>query len=585
MAVSQPMGGSRRKARTVSSGMQTVTEMNFDGWWEVDPILESRAMVFRTYRQTKPFFAAWVGVVAQVGRSRNIMKKFLQQLRNDVVALFFSKWSAFAEDHKKNKQKEDIVYKRFQCFSQLQCLKLWQQEAASQVRVRKQTRAIGFRLMNAGVNVCFLTWAANVYIISKQRSITKRFVALMTKGAMEEGFVAWSALTVHNVEARKTESIMRKPPFWKAPRSQYTYNVTLRLMSSQPVGLVARLYGTSTSSDDLQSPASGGQAQVQFSVHSFTHLGIPLRHANRLCNTRLGKLHQFMLWLPDDFKGKVYLDSVEVIDTLNGLGYSFSFETWIDSEANKRSTAHSNSDGKHVQPPQDLPVIVKHEIRGATRGDLERREAALRRFLCGAASLPGDAFEIMHSAYSLDGLAADIFTKAFPYRLKNHQEQLPVIAAATSRCFRMRAHSRALVARDTLVKFVSSAVVRALNRQIVGSTALVWGMMQRAALQAQYSIMIGASMRICGYLRKKIVFWEVARRWRATDIVVRKFRRRQRWMAWKKFVRAMNQIRVLLQRLLPYTRLVSLKQSAAHLKWSVLLSLLSNLNQKSSRRK
>ena len=98
------MSGSRRKARTVSSGMQTVTEMNFDGWWEVDPILESRAMVFRTYRQTKPFFAAWVGVVAQVGRSRDIMKKFLRQLRNDIVALFFSRWSAFTEDQKKNKQ-------------------------------------------------------------------------------------------------------------------------------------------------------------------------------------------------------------------------------------------------------------------------------------------------------------------------------------------------------------------------------------------------------------------------------------------------------------------------------------------------
>jgi hypothetical protein len=421
------------------------------------------------------------------------------------------------------------------------------------------------------LNICFLSWAANVYLISKQRSITKRFVALMTKGAMEECFVAWSALTMQNIEARKTESIMRKPPFWKAPRSQYTYNVTLRLMSSQPVGLVARLYGTSTSSDDLQSPTSGGQAQVQFALHSFTHLGMPLQRATCRCNTRLGKLHQFMLWLPDDFKGQVYLDSVEVVDLLSGLGYSFNFETWIDSAANKRSTAHSSSDGKHVQPPQDLPVIAKHEIRGATRGELERKEAALRRFLCGAGSLPGDAFEIMHSAHSLDGLAADIFTKAFPYRLKNHQEQLPVISAATSRCFRMRAHSRALAARDALVKFVSSAVVRALNQQIVRSTALLWGMMQRAALRAQYSVMIGASMRICGYLRKKIVFWEVARRWRATDVVVRKFRRRQRWIAWKKFVRAMNQIRVLLQRLLPYTRLVSLKQSAAHVTWSVVL--------------
>jgi hypothetical protein len=254
--------------------MQTVTEMNIDGWWDADqPALESRAMVFRTYRQTKPFFAAWVGAVVQVGRSRSIMKKFLQQMRNDAVALSFSKWSAFVDDQKQNRQKEDIVYRRFKCFSQLQCLKLWHQEAASMVRVRKQSRAIGFRLMNAGLNACFITWAANALIISKQRSIMKRFVALMTKGSMEESFAGWSALTMQNVEARKMESIMRTPPFWKPPRPQHTYNVTLRLMSSQPVCLIARLYGTSTCSDDTQSPACGGQAQTDFSVHSFTCLG------------------------------------------------------------------------------------------------------------------------------------------------------------------------------------------------------------------------------------------------------------------------------------------------------------------------
>ena len=273
VAVSRLLGVTRRKAQTVSSGMQTVTEMNFDGWWEVDPLLENRALVFRTYRQSKPFFCAWVGVVVQVGKSRGIMKKFLQQLRNDAVALLFAKWSGFVDDQKKNKQKEDIVHLRFKCFSQLQCLRLWQQQAASQVRVRRQSRAIGFRLMNVGLNVCFLTWSANVYIITKQRSIMTRFVSLMTKGAMGECFAAWAELTAQNVETRQMESIMRKPPLWKPPRLQHAYKVTLRVMAGRSVSVSARLYGACTSSDDVPSPASGGNAQLEFSVGSFMSLG------------------------------------------------------------------------------------------------------------------------------------------------------------------------------------------------------------------------------------------------------------------------------------------------------------------------
>jgi hypothetical protein len=251
--------------------------MNFDGWWEVDPALESRAMVFRTYRQTKPFFAAWVGAVAQVGRSRDIMRKFLQQLRNDSLGLAFAKWSAHTADQKQNKEKEDIVYKRFKFFNQLQCLKLWRKEAASQVCIRKQMRSIGFRIMNAGLNVCFLTWSFNVYVAVKQRSIMKRFVALMTKGAMDECFAAWSALTMHSVETRKMESIMRKPPFWKPPRLQYNYNLTLRLMTSCSVCLTARLYGLATSSDDANAPPSNGHAQLDFRIGTFTHLGLTMQ--------------------------------------------------------------------------------------------------------------------------------------------------------------------------------------------------------------------------------------------------------------------------------------------------------------------
>jgi len=266
--------------------MQTVTEMNFDDWWNVDPLLETRAMVFRTYRQTKPYFSAWVAAVVQTGRSRGIMKKFLQQLRDDSVALIFSAWSSYLTDQKANKQKEDIVYKRFKFFSQLQCLKLWHQEAASQVSVRKKMKGIGFRIMNAGLNVCFLTWAWNAYMIARQRGILNRFVNLMTKGALIACFEEWGALTSDNIEKRKQESIMRAPPYWKPPRSQYTYEVTLRLMSHQPVCLTARLYGAFTSSDDLQSPPCGGQMQLDFVVGSFTHLGacmLPHDAAADLC--------------------------------------------------------------------------------------------------------------------------------------------------------------------------------------------------------------------------------------------------------------------------------------------------------------
>ena len=277
-AVSKLLSTTRRKAATISSGMQTVTEMNFDGWWEVDPLLESRAMVFRTYRQTKPYFAAWVCAVVQVARSRDIMRKFLQQLRNDSLGLAFAKWSMYAEDQKKNKENEDIVYKRFKFFNQLQCLKLWRQEAASQISIRKQMKSIGFRIMNAGVNICFLTWAANAFVAVKQRSIMRRFVSLMTKGAMGDCFAAWSALTMQSVETRKTESIMRVPPYWKPPRMQYSYHMTLRLMTSCFVCVGARLYGALTSSDDAQAPPVSGHAPLEFILPSFTHLGETMLH-------------------------------------------------------------------------------------------------------------------------------------------------------------------------------------------------------------------------------------------------------------------------------------------------------------------
>jgi hypothetical protein len=196
---------------------------------------------------------------------------------------------------------------------------------------------------------------------------------------------------------------------------------------------------------------------------------------------------------------------------------------------------------------------------------LAGKEAAFRRAISGAGSLPGEAFEVMHAAYSLDGLAVDIFTRTFPHLLNDHRRQLPVIAAATRRCVRSRWFATAKAAQHVLAKYMASFFVRDINRRIVTSTMLVWGMLQRAALHLQYSAMIAASVIIGGYLRKKIVFWEVARRWRATDIVVRKFRQKQRWLAWRKFVAFMNQIRVLIQRLLPYTRLRRWKQAVAHI--------------------
>lgn len=262
-----------RRRRTVCSGTQTLPQTSFDDWWEVDPQLETRAMVFRTYRQTKPFFAAWRGVVAQVARSRQIMKKFFQQLRRDSVALAFSRWSAFVANEQIDKQKENMVYKRFKMFNQLQCLQLWRQAAATLAATRLRVKTIAFRIMNAGLNMCFLTWAANVYVLVKQRLITKRFVGLMTTGAMAECFAEWSALSIESVEKRKAESIMRLPPFWKPPRPQHMYNVTLWAMTQHTVCLTCRLSGSLTSSDDVHTPPAAGQSQLEFSIGSFTHLG------------------------------------------------------------------------------------------------------------------------------------------------------------------------------------------------------------------------------------------------------------------------------------------------------------------------
>jgi hypothetical protein len=287
----------------------------------------------------------------------------------------------------------------------------------------------------------------------------------------------------------------------------------------------------------------------------------------RNLNICSGTLRQLMLGLPDGFEGKVYLDSADVVDLLLGLGYTFVFETWIDSSANKRSTALCSSEGKQVQSPRDLPIIVKHEFRVAARGDLGRQETALRRAVSGVGSLPGEAFEILHAAYSLDGLSADIFTKALPHLLNAHRYQLPVIAAAASRCIRSRWFARANAACLVLGKYLASALVRNFNRRVMTSTMLIWGKLQRSALRLQYSSMLAAITIIDGYLRKNIVFWEVARRCRATDVVIRKFRRRQRWLAWRKFVASMNQIRVLIQRLLPYTRMLRWKQQAAYIQW------------------
>jgi hypothetical protein len=266
-------GSVGRRLRTVCSGTQTLPQISFDDWWEVDPLLETRAMVFRTYRQTKPCFAAWGGVVAQVARSRQIMKKFFQQLRHDSAALAFSRWSAFVANQQIDKQKENMVYKRFKMFSQVQCLQLWRQAAATQAATRLRVKTIGFRIMNAGLNICFLTWAANVYICVKQRHITKRFVSLMTTGAMAECFDEWAALSIESIEKRKAESIMRSPPFWKPPRPQHMYNVTLWAMSQNTVCLTCLLCGSLTSSDDVHTTPTAGQSQLEFSIGSFTHLG------------------------------------------------------------------------------------------------------------------------------------------------------------------------------------------------------------------------------------------------------------------------------------------------------------------------
>jgi hypothetical protein len=274
-----------------------------------------------------------------------------------------------------------------------------------------------------------------------------------------------------------------------------------------------------------------------------------------------------MLWLSDEIQGKVYLDSADVIDVHRGVGYYFSFEKWIDSTGIKLCVSKCSGDGEPAQPPQDLPITVKHELRAKTRDGLAQKDAALRRFLSGTGSFPSGSFEIIHSAYSLDGLAADIFTKAFPYFLISHQRQLSMLAAVMRRCARIGWYSKALVARDTLVTYVASAVVRLINQNRLISNVLIWGMLQRAAVRAQYSSMIAASSLICGYMRKKCVFWEIGRRWRATDIVVRKIRQRQRWRAWRKFVTFMNQIRVLIQRLLPHSRLLRLKQAVALIRW------------------
>jgi hypothetical protein len=213
--------------------------------------------------------------------------------------------------------------------------------------------------------------------------------------------------------------------------------------------------------------------------------------------------------------------------------------------------------------PQELPITVKHEIREASTGNLARKEAALRKFICGGGSLSKDAFQIIHLSRSLDGLAVDIFTQAFPHLLLSHRLHLPTLAAAASRCVAARRYSNILRSQRVLIKYVVSAVVRAMNRRISSSNSFLWDMLQRAAVRAQYVAMTSASALICAFIRKRIVVWEVTRRWRATDVVVRKFRQKQRWLAWRKFVAFMNQIRVLLQRLLPYSRMCSYKRSVA----------------------
>lgn len=257
------------------------------------------------------------------------------------------------------------------------------------------------------------------------------------------------------------------------------------------------------------------------------------------------------------------MDSADVVDVRLGLRHRFNFETWVDCAGSKHAAASCSGDGHLVQSPQELPIIVKHQIREASAQHLARKEAALRKFVCGGGSLHKDAFLIIHSSYSLDGLAADIYTQASPHLLSPHHLHLPALAAATSRCVAARRYCNTLISQRVLMKYVISAVVRAMNQRHASSNSFLWGMLQRAAVRAQYVSMNAASTTVCGYLRKRIVVWEVTRRWRATDVVVRKFRQKQRWLAWRKFVAFMNQIRVLLQRLLPYSRLRSYRQSAA----------------------
>ncbi len=251
-----------------------------------------------------------------------------------------------------------------------------------------------------------------------------------------------------------------------------------------------------------------------------------------------------------------------MIDMRLGLRHRFIFETWIDSAGNRLGSAQCGS-GVLVQLPQEPAITMKHEMRDATSGGLARRQAALHKFASGCGSIHKEAVEIIHIARSLDGLAADVFTKAHPHLLSAHMLHMPVLAAA-ARCYIARfRYCSSLASQRVLVKYFASAVVRAMNHSRVRSSVFLWGMFQRAAVRVQHSFMIAASLRICSHLRKRIVVWEVSRRWRATDVVVRKFRQKQRWRAWRKFVSFMNQIRVLIQRLLPYSRLRIVKQAFA----------------------
>jgi hypothetical protein len=267
--------------------------------------------------------------------------------------------------------------------------------------------------------------------------------------------------------------------------------------------------------------------------------------------------------LPEAFEGKVYLDHADVVDVHLGTSHRFDFESWMDATGTKLCAARCSGSGRVVQLPQELPVTVKHEVRCATAGALAAAIAALRGFVCGAGSIPAEAIEIIHSAYSLDGLAADVFTKAHPHMISAHLTHLPALAAAMRCRVAGAKYSQQINARGVLVKYFASAVVRSINQRRALSNLFLWGMLQRAVVRGQYACMVTCSSVICAHMRKRIVGWEVSRRWRATDVVVRKYRQKQRWRAWKTFVAFMNQIRVLLQRLLPYTRLQRLKQSVA----------------------